>query len=140
MFCVHYILYAWLGNRAMTFFLLALHFSSWNLVVRVDPVNQWITKTILYTSNHCISSSHNPIRFVPTDASSFCSTAVRDSYVRSMTTSFGSICFGSLLVAIVEALESIVKNQREQSDGLLLCLAQCLLACLRDAIEYFNTW
>lgn len=50
------------------------------------------------------------------------------------------ICMGSLLVAIVETLENIVKNQREESDGLLLCLAQFLLACLRDVIEYFNTW
>lgn len=57
-----------------------------------------------------------------------------------MTTSFGSICMGSLLVAIVEALESMVRNEREESDGLLLCLLQCLLACLRDVIEYFNTW
>jgi len=47
---------------------------------------------------------------------------------------------GSLLVAFVEALESTIKNRREESDGLLLCLAQCLLACLRDVIEYFNTW
>lgn len=47
---------------------------------------------------------------------------------------------GSLLVAIVEALESMVRNEREESDGLLLCLLQCLLACLRDVIEYFNTW
>lgn len=78
--------------------------------------------------------------FVPTEASSFCSSAVRDSYLRSMTTSFGSICMGSLLVAIVEALESMVRNEREESDGLLLCLLQCLLACLRDVIEYFNTW
>lgn len=78
--------------------------------------------------------------FVPTDASSFCSSAVRDSYLRSMTSSFGSICMGSLLVAIVEALENMIKNQREENDGLILCLAQCLLACLRDAVEYFNTW
>jgi len=80
--------------------------------------------------------------FVPTDAATFCSSAVRQSYVRSVTTSFGSICFGSLLVAILEALKSMVRNLRESEDGggILLCLAECLLAFLADIMEYFNQW
>ncbi|KAL9186603.1 hypothetical protein ACHAXT_005841 [Thalassiosira profunda] len=80
--------------------------------------------------------------FVPTEASSCCSHAVRDSFVRSVTTSFGSICMGSLLVAIVEASKQMVRNLRESEDGggVLLCLAECLLSCLQDILEYFNTW
>ena len=74
--------------------------------------------------------------FVPTEATSFCSAGVRDSFVRSITTSFGSICLGSLLVAIIEALRSMVRNARENGDGgILLCLAECLLACLQDILE-----
>jgi hypothetical protein len=49
---------------------------------------------------------------------------------------FGSICLGSLLVAIIEALRSMVRNARENGDGgILLCLAECLLACLQDVLE-----
>ena len=80
--------------------------------------------------------------FVPSEGTSFCSNGVRDSLVRSMTTSFGSICLGLLLVAIIEALKSIVRNLRESENGggILLCLAECLLACLADVMEYFNMW
>lgn len=79
--------------------------------------------------------------FVPIEASSFCSRSIGDSYVRSLTYSFGSICLGSLLVAVVEALVSTVRNLRESGDGgVFLCMAECLLALLRDIIEYFNKW
>eukprot|EP00585_Thalassiosira_rotula_P007315 CAMPEP_0196137484 /NCGR_PEP_ID=MMETSP0910-20130528/5440_1 /TAXON_ID=49265 /ORGANISM="Thalassiosira rotula, Strain GSO102" /LENGTH=596 /DNA_ID=CAMNT_0041397949 /DNA_START=48 /DNA_END=1838 /DNA_ORIENTATION=- len=80
--------------------------------------------------------------FVPSEGSSCCSNGVRDSFVRSVTTSFGSICFGSLLVAILEASKQMIKNLRESEDGggVLLCLAECLLACLQDIMEYFNKW
>jgi hypothetical protein len=74
--------------------------------------------------------------FVPSEGTSFCSHGVRDSFVRSITTSFGSICLGSLLVAIVEALRSMVRSMRENGEGgILLCLAECLLSCLQDMME-----
>ena len=75
--------------------------------------------------------------FVPTEASSVCSHGVRDSFLRSITTSFGSICFGSLLVAIIEASKNMVRSLRESEDGggILLCLAECLLSCLQDVLE-----
>mmetsp|Transcript_20316 Transcript_20316/g.40212 ORF Transcript_20316/g.40212 Transcript_20316/m.40212 type:complete len:589 (-) Transcript_20316:182-1948(-) len=80
--------------------------------------------------------------FVPTEAASFCSHAVRDSWLRSVTHSFGSICLGSLLVAIVEAAKNMVRNLRESDDGggIFLCIAECLLSLLQDVLEYFNQW
>ena len=43
----------------------------------------------------------------------------------------------SLLGAIIEALKSMVRNLRESENGggILLCLAECLLACLADVME-----
>lgn len=38
----------------------------------------------------------------PTEANGCCSQAVRSSYWRSVTSSFGSICLGSLLVALIQ--------------------------------------
>jgi len=81
--------------------------------------------------------------FAPEDAGSCCSSAIRDSSVRAMTTSFGSICFGSLLVAIIQTLRAMVESaRRDNSDdacgAFLLCLVDCLLRCLEDTLEYFN--
>jgi len=59
-----------------------------------------------------------------------------------MTTSFGSICFGSLLVAIVQALRQLANTARNNNDAnpILLCCAQCILSCLESILEYFNKW
>lgn len=80
--------------------------------------------------------------FSPDEASSCCSVAIRDSFVRATTTSFGSICFGSLLVAIIQTLRAMVQSaRRDDVDGcaaFLLCILDCLLRCIEDMLEYFN--
>ena len=85
--------------------------------------------------------------FTPEGASSFCSTAVTTSLVRSLTYSFGSICFGSLCVAIVQTLDFIVNSLRSERnrDGegnagiaLLLCCLDCILSLLQGVLEFFN--
>eukprot|EP00930_Biecheleria_cincta_P027966 TRINITY_DN19534_c0_g1_i1.p1 TRINITY_DN19534_c0_g1~~TRINITY_DN19534_c0_g1_i1.p1 ORF type:complete len:556 (+),score=93.64 TRINITY_DN19534_c0_g1_i1:140-1669(+) len=65
----------------------------------------------------------------------------------ALTTSFGSICLGSLLVAGVRAVEYFVRaSQRQaQEEGnivtcLLLCCLDCLLSIIGDILEYFNEW
>lgn len=58
-----------------------------------------------------------------------------------MTTSFGSICFGSLLVAFLQTLRALAETARAQDDGgALLCIAECILSCLASLLEYFNKW
>jgi len=85
--------------------------------------------------------------FVPEEAIGCCSPALTSSFERSMTYSFGSICLGSLLVALIQTLKAIAEQTEQQSrqnnDGggaLLACLARCLLSCLEDLVEYFNKW
>jgi len=79
--------------------------------------------------------------FSPEDASSCCSSGIRDSWVRTMTTSFGSICFGSLLVAIIQALRALANSARNQGDNVILaCVASCILGCLESFLRYFNKW
>lgn len=78
--------------------------------------------------------------FTPQEASSCCSKAVRDSWFRAMTYSFGSICFGSLIVAIIQAVKEVIHNMREQGDSGLACLAECLIGCIEQLVEYFNQW
>mmetsp|Transcript_17181 Transcript_17181/g.35284 ORF Transcript_17181/g.35284 Transcript_17181/m.35284 type:complete len:536 (+) Transcript_17181:206-1813(+) len=78
--------------------------------------------------------------FVPGEAKSCCSPAVRNSYWRSVTTSFGSICFGSLVVAVIQATREMVNSMRSEDNGLLLCLVDCILGLLEQLAEYFNKW
>jgi hypothetical protein len=62
-------------------------------------------------------------------------------FYSTFTTSFGSICFGSLLVAILSALRQLANAARADDEGgILLCIAECILGCLESLLEYFNTW
>jgi len=79
--------------------------------------------------------------FSPSEASSCCSDAVTGSFIRTMTTSFGSICFGSLIVAILQALRALANAARANDDGGIgACIAECILSCLASIVEYFNKW
>ena len=78
--------------------------------------------------------------FNPSQASKCCSNAVTSSFFRATTYSFGSICLGSLVVAIIQAIRALVSQARQSDDGLLACLADCILSCLESIAEYFNRW
>jgi len=79
--------------------------------------------------------------FVPREANGCCSTALRDSFRRATTYSFGSICLGSLLVAVVQALRMMAHQARQNEDmQLLACVLEFILACIQDIVEYFNKW
>ena len=93
--------------------------------------------------HHVLPSSVSTWWFAPEDANHCCSVAIKDSFVRATTSSFGSICFGSLLVAIIQTLRAMVQSARSDNntDGcaaFLLCLVECLLRCLEGVLEYFN--
>ena len=67
------------------------------------------------------------------------------STVRATTGSFGSICFGSLLVAIIQTLRALVESLRGNDDvegcaAFLLCLVSCFLRCIEGMLEYFNKY
>jgi len=80
--------------------------------------------------------------FYPAEANSCCSKAIYDSFLRSTTYSFGSICFGSLLVAIVQACRQLIEMARQNDEGnaLLLCLLDCFLSIIEGLLRYFNKW
>lgn len=106
---------------------------------------QQVMKNVIHTTVAGIVSTWY---FDPLNAQGCCSAAVRDSTQRSLTTSFGSICLGSLLVAIIQTLDYVVQNLRRNSESsdqsggvaLLLCCLDCILRCLESIMEYFNKW
>jgi hypothetical protein len=86
--------------------------------------------------------------FVPDEASTFCSPAIADSFRRSTTSSFGSICLGSLVTAILQLLHHAAQQARHQGrsgryancGGLLFCVLECFSHCLEQLVTYFNRW
>jgi len=73
--------------------------------------------------------------------------ALRKSLAVALTTSFGSICFGSFLIALIRALEAVIRQARRdaQQDGNAVCcvillLLECVVSCIGDILEYFSEW
>ena len=70
------------------------------------------------------------------------SSPTLSSAKRALTTSFGSICFGSLLIALLQTLRYILNSLRsDQDDGLMAFIAMCascILSCLEGLFEIFN--
>lgn len=71
--------------------------------------------------------------------------SVRSSLKVACTTSFGSISFGSLIVAIIQATVTMMKilRQAAERDGnlvltLIFCCLECICACIQDIVEAFN--
>ena len=57
--------------------------------------------------------------FAPDEASSYWSRSIGDSFVRSTTYSFGSICFGSLIVAVLNVIIDLLRRFRRNSNYIL---------------------
>jgi len=79
--------------------------------------------------------------FAPHDALSVFSPAIVDSFHRATTYSFGSICMGSLLVSVIQTLETLARSARQNNrGGLLTCIVECILSLLASIAKYFNRW
>uniref|UniRef100_A0A7S1Z813 Choline transporter-like protein n=1 Tax=Ditylum brightwellii TaxID=49249 RepID=A0A7S1Z813_9STRA len=101
----------------------------------------WTMQVIANSNRTTIAGVIGTWCFNPINASSFCSTAVRDSFVRSNTYSLGSIAFGSLIVAMIQFIKSSVKSMRGRNRGsCLYCCLECLLIYIERIAQYFHKW
>jgi hypothetical protein len=68
---------------------------------------------------------------------------VYQSVKRALTGSFGSICFGSLIISVVQAMVALVR-QRDQGEGgcagFIKCCADCILYCIQEVMDFINTY
>ena len=84
--------------------------------------------------------------FAPEDASTFWSPAIYDSFYRSITYSFGSICFGSLVTTILHVVHQWIREARSMhrhtsiGPSIILCVLECMSGFLERIITYFNKW
>eukprot|EP00659_Diplonema_papillatum_P020872 gene20872-32192_t len=59
--------------------------------------------------------------------------------LRAAVWSLGSICFGSLLVAIISTIRFIAQNA-DTRNAFVQCIVVCILRCLEDLLRYFNDY
>lgn len=102
----------------------------------------WMQQVMKNTIHVIVAGTVGTWWVEPEEASSCLSKGVIHSTIRATTYSFGSICYGSLLVAIIETLKAIAQSARENDEGnaILLCIVECILGCLQSILEYFNKW
>jgi len=96
----------------------------------------WVTqvvKNIVHTTNCGVFASYYYLYGDPKFENK---SPILGSARRALTWSFGSICFGSLIVAVLKTLRFCV--QAFCRDGYLACFGYCILACLENIARYFN--
>ena len=107
----------------------------------------WTWLVSIYVGQVTVAGVVGTYWTVPREAESCCSSALVNSFIRSVTFSFGSICKGALILAVVKALRVLSDQLRDQerqnnnaAGSFLLCILTCILQLLEDIIEYANKW
>jgi hypothetical protein len=101
----------------------------------------WTLQVISNVIHTTVAGTVGTWWFSPMEANSCCSSGLLDSWGRSMTYSFGSICLGSLIVAILEMIRTMVRSAaNNRRAGIFRCVFECLLLYIERVAEYFNRW
>jgi hypothetical protein len=102
----------------------------------------FFTHEVLRNSTHVTVAGVVASWWFTPDQNGFCGAAVCGSFFRTLTTSLGSICFGSLLVALIQATRQVIEMMRQNDDfgDALACCIDCILGCIEGLLEYFNKW
>ncbi|KAJ1561628.1 putative choline transporter, neither null mutation nor overexpression affects choline transport [Cladochytrium tenue] len=121
--------------------LLLLFFLYWCSEVIRNVVHVTVSGTFATYYFTAIQQPGREIGTVPSSA------VTAKSAGRALTTSFGSICFGSLLIAILDTLRSLARsaeNNAANNGDILQCLCfaciTCILYCIEDILLYFNKY
>lgn len=62
---------------------------------------------------------------------------------RALTTSFGTVCFGSLIIAFFKILKILFNSNGNRRDGigsLPFLLMDCLFSCIKEFLEFMNKY
>ncbi|KAI7900568.1 plasma-membrane choline transporter-domain-containing protein [Cokeromyces recurvatus] len=100
----------------------------------------WTTQVISYLTHVTLSGVFATVYFLNHQRQH----PIWGSAKRALTTSFGSICFGSLLVALINTLRYFIQMARSGTDndllGFLLCIVECIIGCIQGLFEWFNQY
>lgn len=67
-------------------------------------------------------------------------TPILDAQKRAIWNSFGSICLGSLIVAIIQTFRFLIQQAMRGENEIIQCIVMCLINCLDSMVEYFNKY
>lgn len=114
------------------------------LLVFITFAMYWISEWLKNTIHTTISGVYGSWYFC---SNNFPKGATRGALKRSMTYSFGSISFGSLIVAIINCLRQLcsIAQQQEASEGnligtILFCVLGCIIGILDWAVQFLNRY
>ena len=114
------------------------------LIVFITFAAYWISEWLKNTIHTTISGVYGSWYFY---SRNFPRGATRGALKRSLTYSFGSISFGSLLVALINMLRQFcsVAQQQEASQGnmagaILFCILGCLISILDWVVQFLNRY
>ncbi|KAG9234942.1 plasma-membrane choline transporter-domain-containing protein [Amylocarpus encephaloides] len=117
------------------------------LLVFITFAGYWITEVIKNVIHVTISGVYGSWYFCSQKPGGVPKGSTRGAFKRSMTYSFGSISFGSLLVAIIQFLRQAcsVARQSEAAQGnivgtIMFCILGCLIGILEWAITFINEY
>ncbi|TVY16958.1 Protein pns1 [Lachnellula arida] len=117
------------------------------LIAFITFAAYWITEVIKNVIHVTISGVYGSWYFCSQTPGGFPKRATRGAFKRSMTYSFGSISFGSLIVAIIQCLRQAcsIAQQNEFAQGnivgsILFCILGCFIGILDWAIQFINEY
>ncbi|KAI7891655.1 plasma-membrane choline transporter-domain-containing protein [Mucor mucedo] len=98
----------------------------------------WTSQVITYVAHVTIAGVFATVYFLNDGVKH----PVWGSARRALTTSFGSICFGALLIAFVNMIRYFLQIARANSDNpvlsFLICIIQCIVNCAAGLFEWFT--
>ncbi|KKY22709.1 putative protein pns1 [Phaeomoniella chlamydospora] len=117
------------------------------LVVFVTFAGYWITEWLKNTIHTTIAGVYGSWYFCAGKQSGMPKGVTRGAFRRCMTYSFGSISFGSLIVAIINMLRqacSIARHQEAAQGNLIgsimFCVLGCIIGILEWAVKFINRY
>jgi len=100
----------------------------------------WVCQVIKNVVHVTVAGLYATVYFLRGSGFAFPENPTVESFGRASTTSLGSICLGSLLVAILQTARMLLRMLRGNNNGILAAIADCFLACIEGLIRYFNKW
>ncbi|KAI8848389.1 plasma-membrane choline transporter-domain-containing protein [Chytridium lagenaria] len=127
--------------------------ATYGVLITLLFILYWTMEVIRNTIHVSVSGTFATVYFTGVTLPNSKKISVPDTHItlkstrRALTTSFGPICFGSLLVALIATLRAVADQSRAdsaQNGNILCCLLStclsCILSCIQDILEYFNKY
>ena len=109
------------------------------LIVVVTFAGYWITEWLKNTIHMTIAGVYGSWFFCSGKPGGMPKGATRGAFRRSMTYSFGSVSFGSLVVALINMIRQAISIAQQQEAGqgnMVASIAFCVLGCFVGLIDW----